>query len=124
MTWAWSAGLRPRGSRGIHVYVRIEPIWVFFQTRPCGPRLCEGVGAADGGVVTTAWWKEERHGVFVDYNQNARDKTVSSAYGVRPTGFVSAPFTWDELGRCGDRGLPDGPIRREVCRSRRSNGRH
>lgn len=49
------------------------------------------------GLVTTRWWKEERVGVFVDYNQNARDKTVSSAYGVRPTGYVSTPITWDEL---------------------------
>lgn len=49
------------------------------------------------GEVTTKWWKEERQGVFIDYNQNARDKSVSSAYGVRPTGFVSAPITWDEL---------------------------
>ena len=49
------------------------------------------------GLVTTKWWKEERTGVFVDYNQNARDKTVSSAYGVRPTGYVSAPITWAEL---------------------------
>ena len=49
------------------------------------------------GEVTTKWWKEERQGVFIDYNQNARDKSVSSAYGVRPTGFVSTPITWDEL---------------------------
>jgi DNA primase len=48
-------------------------------------------------LVTTKWWKEERHGVFIDFNQNARDKSVSSAYGVRPTGFVSAPLTWEEL---------------------------
>ena len=48
-------------------------------------------------LVTTKWWKEERRGVFVDFNQNARDKTVSSAYGIRPTGFVSAPFRWEEL---------------------------
>lgn len=85
------------GSRGIHVYVRIEPLWDFLQTR-------RGVLAAGRelerrmpGQVTTSWWKEQRHGVFIDFNQNARDKTVSSAYGVRPTGYVSAPFTWDEL---------------------------
>ena len=86
------------GSRGIHVYVRIEPIWDFFPTRRAGLAFARELERRMEGLVTTAWWKEERHGVFVDYNQNARDKTVSSAYGVRPTGFVSAPFTWDELG--------------------------
>ena len=85
------------GSRGIHVYVRIEPIWDFFQTRRAVLAFARELERRMDGLVTTKWWKEERHGVFVDYNQNARDKTVSSAYGVRPTGFVSAPFTWDEL---------------------------
>ncbi|HUG09156.1 MAG TPA: DNA primase small subunit domain-containing protein [Acidimicrobiia bacterium] len=85
------------GSRGIHVYVRIEPLWDFFQTRRAVLAFARELERRMEGLVTTAWWKEERRGVFVDYNQNARDKTVSSAYGVRPTGFVSAPFTWDEL---------------------------
>jgi len=85
------------GSRGIHVYVRIEPLWDFFQTRRAVLAFARELERRMGGLVTTSWWKEERHGVFVDYNQNARDKTVSSAYGVRPTGFVSAPFAWDEL---------------------------
>ncbi len=85
------------GSRGIHVYVRIEPLWDFFQTRRAVLAFARELERRMDGLVTTAWWKEERRGVFVDYNQNARDKTVSSAYGVRPTGFVSAPFTWDEL---------------------------
>ena len=85
------------GSRGIHVYVRIEPIWDFFQTRRAVLAFARELERRMEGLVTTKWWKEERHGVFVDYNQNARDKTVSSAYGVRPTGYVSAPFTWDEL---------------------------
>lgn len=84
------------GSRGIHVYVRIEPIWDFFQTRRAVLAFARELERRMG-LVTTAWWKEERQGVFVDYNQNARDKTVSSAHGVRPTGFVSAPFSWDEL---------------------------
>lgn len=84
------------GSRGIHVYVRIEPVWDFFQTRRAVLAFARELERRVD-LVTTAWWKEERHGVFVDYNQNARDKTVSSAYGVRPTGFVSTPFTWDEL---------------------------
>lgn len=85
------------GSRGIHVYVRIEPLWDFFQTRRAVLAFARELERRMDGLVTTSWWKEERKGVFVDYNQNARDKTVSSAYGVRPTGFVSTPFTWDEL---------------------------
>ncbi len=85
------------GSRGIHVYVRIEPIWDFFQTRRAVLAFARELERRMEGLVTTSWWKEERTGIFVDYNQNARDKTVSSAYGVRPTGFVSAPFRWDEL---------------------------
>jgi DNA ligase D-like protein (predicted polymerase) len=85
------------GSRGIHVYVRIEPIWDFFQTRRAVLAFARELERRMPGLVTTKWWKEERQGVFIDYNQNARDKTVSSAYGVRPTGFVSAPFTWAEL---------------------------
>lgn len=85
------------GSRGIHVYVRIEPIWDFTQTRRAVLAFARELERRMSGLVTTKWWKEERVGVFVDYNQNARDKTVSSAYGVRPTGYVSTPFTWDEL---------------------------
>lgn len=85
------------GSRGIHVYVRIEPIWDFFQTRRAGLAFARELERRMDGLVTTKWWKEERVGVFIDYNQNARDKSVSSAYGVRPTGFVSTPFKWDEL---------------------------
>ena len=85
------------GSRGIHVYVRIEPIWDFFQTRRAVLAFARELERRMEGLVTTKWWKEERVGVFVDYNQNARDKTMSSAYGVRPTGFVSTPITWDEL---------------------------
>ena len=85
------------GSRGIHVYVRIEPLWDFFQTRRAVLAFARELERRMDGLVTTKWWKEERHGVFIDYNQNARDKTVSSAYGVRPTGYVSAPLSWDEL---------------------------
>ena len=85
------------GSRGIHVYIRIEPIWNFFQTRRAVLAFARELERRMEGLVTTKWWKEERHGVFIDYNQNARDKSVSSAYGVRPTGYVSTPLTWDEL---------------------------
>ncbi len=85
------------GSRGIHVYVRIEPIWDFFQTRRAVLAAARELERRMDGLVTTKWWKEERTGVFIDYNQNARDKSVCSAYGVRPTGYVSTPITWDEL---------------------------
>ena len=85
------------GSRGIHVYVRIEPIWDFFQTRRAVLAIGRELERRHPDLITTEWWKEERTGIFIDYNQNARDKTVSSAYGVRPTGYVSAPITWDEL---------------------------
>lgn len=85
------------GSRGIHVYVRIEPRWDFLQTRRAVLAFARELERRHPRLVTTKWWKEERRGVFVDYNQNARDKTVSSAYGVRPTGYVSAPFSWEEL---------------------------
>ena len=85
------------GSRGIHVYVRIEPEWDFYQTRRAVLAFGRELERHHPDLITTSWWKEERRGVFIDYNQNARDKTVSSAYGVRPTGYVSAPVTWDEL---------------------------
>lgn len=85
------------GNRGIHVYIRIEPLWDFFQTRRAVLALARELERRMEGLVTTAWWKEERRGVFVDFNQNARDKTVSAAYGVRPRGYVSTPIRWDEL---------------------------
>lgn len=85
------------GSRGIHVYVRLEPIWDFIQVRRAVLAFARELERRFPDLVTTSWWKEERDGVFIDFNQMARDKTVSSAYGVRPTGFVSAPFAWDEL---------------------------
>lgn len=85
------------GSRGIHVYIRIEPIWDFIQVRRAGLAFARELERRMPDLVTTKWWKEVRDGVFIDFNQMARDKTISSAYGVRPTGFVSAPFTWAEL---------------------------
>jgi DNA ligase D-like protein (predicted polymerase) len=97
------------GSRGIHVYIRIEPLWDFFQTRRAVLAFARELERRMAGLVTTRWWKEERRGVFIDYNQNARDKTISSAYGLRPTGFVSAPFRWDELG---DVEISDFPLDR------------
>jgi DNA ligase D-like protein (predicted polymerase) len=87
------------GSRGIHIYVRVEPKWEFAVLRRSGLALAREVERRAPELVTTKWWKEERHGVFIDYNQNARDRTIASAYSVRPTpeARVSAPVTWDEL---------------------------
>lgn len=84
------------GSRGIHVYVRVLPSWDYHQVRRAGLALAREVERRTS-LATTAWWKEERSGVFIDYNQNARDKTIASAYSVRHTGLVSTPFRWDEL---------------------------
>jgi DNA primase len=97
------------GSRGIHVYARIVPEWDFLQTRRAVLAFARELERRMPDLVTTKWWKEERRGVFVDFNQNARDKTVSAAYGVRPTGFVSAPFRWDELD---DVAIEDFPLDR------------
>ncbi len=87
------------GSRGMHVNVRIEPLWSFDQVRRAALALAREVERRAPGIATSKWWKEERHGVFVDYNQNAKDRTVASAYSVRPTpdARVSAPLSWDEV---------------------------
>lgn len=87
------------GKRGIHVYCRIEPRWGFHTVRRAALALARQVERRLPELVTTAWWKEERHGVFVDFNQNARDRTIASAYSVRPTADarVSCPITWDEV---------------------------
>jgi len=90
------------GSRGIHVYARLEPRWTFSEVREAALALAREVERRAPGLATSKWWKEERHGVFVDYNQNAKDRTVASAYSVRPTpdARVSAPIRWDELSAC------------------------
>jgi DNA ligase D-like protein (predicted polymerase) len=87
------------GSRGIHINVRIEPKWEFGDVRRCALALGREVERRVPTLATTKWWKEERHGVFIDYNQNARDRTVASAYSVRPTAeaCVSCPVEWDEV---------------------------
>src|SRR5512139_2836719 len=87
------------GSRGIHVYVRIAPRWTFTEVRAAALALAREVERRAPSLATSRWWKEERHGVFIDYNQNAKDRTVASAYSVRPTpdARVSAPVGWDEL---------------------------
>ena len=90
------------GSRGIHVLVRIERRWGFDQVRRAALTLAREVERRVPELATSKWWKEERHGVFVDYNQNAKDRTVASAYSVRPTrdARVSAPLAWDEVPDC------------------------
>jgi DNA ligase D-like protein (predicted polymerase) len=90
------------GSRGLHVLVRIERRWGFDRVRRAALALAREVERRAPALATSKWWKEERHGVFVDYNQNAKDRTVASAYSVRPTpdARVSAPVTWDELTSC------------------------
>ncbi|HKY60122.1 MAG TPA: non-homologous end-joining DNA ligase [Gemmatimonadota bacterium] len=87
------------GSRGLHVLVRIERRWGFDEVRRAALALAREVERRVPRLATSKWWKEERHGVFVDYNQNAKDRTVASAYSVRPTpdARVSAPLGWDEV---------------------------
>jgi bifunctional non-homologous end joining protein LigD len=90
------------GSRGIHVYARIERRWTFTEVRRAAVALAREIERRAPQDATSRWWKEERHGVFVDYNQNAKDRTVASAYSVRPTpdARVSAPLAWDEVPDC------------------------
>jgi DNA ligase D len=88
------------GNRGIHIACRIEPNWTFPEVRRCALAFARDVERRLPELVTTAWWKEERgERVFIDYNQNARDRTIASAYSVRarPDATVSAPVTWEEL---------------------------
>jgi bifunctional non-homologous end joining protein LigD len=87
------------GSRGIHINVRIEPRWTYPQVRRAALALARDVEQRAPSIATSKWWKEERHGVFLDYNQNAKDRTVASAYSVRPLpdARVSFPLRWDEV---------------------------
>ncbi|MGH7393687.1 MAG: DNA primase small subunit domain-containing protein, partial [Candidatus Rokuibacteriota bacterium] len=90
------------GSRGMHVNVRIERRWSFDQVRRAALALAREVERRAPAQATSQWWKEERHGVFLDYNQNAKDRTVASAWSVRPTpdARVSMPLAWDEVAGC------------------------
>jgi DNA primase len=89
------------GGRGIHVYVRIEPVHGFREVRAAALAFAREVERRAGGDVTTTWWRKDRDptAVFVDYNQNARDHTIAAAYSVRgfPDATVSTPITWDEI---------------------------
>jgi bifunctional non-homologous end joining protein LigD len=90
------------GSRGFHVYSRIEPRWTFTEVRRAAVALAREVERLAPELATSRWWKEERSGVFIDYNQNAKDRTVASGYSVRPTADVrvSAPLRWEEVPGC------------------------
>jgi bifunctional non-homologous end joining protein LigD len=90
------------GSRGMHVNVRIEPRWTFTEVRRAALALSRAVERHVPTIASSKWWKEERHGVFLDYNQNAKDRTTSSAYSVRPLpdARVSAPLEWHEVSDC------------------------
>jgi DNA ligase D-like protein (predicted polymerase) len=103
------------GSRGMHVSVRIQRRWTFDEVRRAALALAREVERRAPRLATSKWWKEERHGVFIDYNQNAKDRTVAAAYSVRPTADarVSAPLTWGEVDACdpGDITLATMPAR-------------
>jgi len=90
------------GSRGMHVNVRIHPQWTFTQVRRAALALSRAVERCAPSLATSKWWKEERHGVFLDYNQNAKDRTTCSAYSVRPLpdARVSTPLHWQEVPEC------------------------
>ena len=90
------------GSRGIHINIRIERRWGYPEVRRAALALARDVERRAPAIATSKWWKEERHGVFLDYNQNAKDRTVASAYSVRPLpdARVSTPLTWEELPTC------------------------
>ncbi len=90
------------GRRGMHIYVRIRRQWTFAEVRRSALALAREVERRVPALATSKWWKEERHGVFVDYNQNAKDRTIAAAYSVRPTedARVSAPLDWSEVPDC------------------------
>jgi bifunctional non-homologous end joining protein LigD len=94
--------VKTSGSRGMHVNVRIQPRWSFTEVRRAALALSREVERRVPAIATSKWWKEERHGVFLDYNQNAKDRTTCSAFSVRPLpdARVSAPLFWDEVPDC------------------------
>jgi bifunctional non-homologous end joining protein LigD len=90
------------GSRGMHIYARISPRWSFTDVRRAAVAVAREIERRAPDQATSKWWKEERHGVFVDFNQNAKDRTVASAYSIRPLpdARVSTPLPWDEVPGC------------------------
>jgi DNA ligase D-like protein (predicted polymerase) len=111
------------GKRGLHIYLRIEQRWTYEEVRRCALALAREVERRAPKLATTKWWKEERHGVFIDYNQNARDRTIAGAYSVRPTpdATVSAPLDWDEVATCDPR---DFTLKTMPARYREVGDRH
>jgi bifunctional non-homologous end joining protein LigD len=94
--------VKTSGSRGMHVYARIQPKWGFVEVRRAALAFSREIERRVPALATSKWWKEERHGVFLDYNQNAKDRTTCSAYSIRPLpdARVSAPLAWDEVESC------------------------
>ncbi len=94
--------VKTSGSRGIHINAPIHPRWTFTEVRRAALALARAVERRAPALASSKWWKEERHGVFLDYNQNAKDRTTASAYSVRPLpdARVSAPLTWAEVPEC------------------------
>lgn len=94
--------VKTSGSRGIHINVPIHPQWSFTEVRRAALALARAVERRVPALASSKWWKEERHGVFLDYNQNAKDRTTASAYSVRPLpdARVSAPLRWEEVADC------------------------
>ena len=107
------------GSRGIHINVRIERSWTFDEVRRAALALAREVERRAPDIATSKWWKEERHGVFLDYNQNAKDRTVASAYSVRPLpdARVSMPLRWEQVADVDGRGLHAGDGTRHLRRA-------
>ena len=112
------------GSRGFHIYARIQPRWPFKFVRLAAETVAREVERRAPELATSRWWKEEREGVFVDFNQNAKDRTVASAYSVRatPDARVSTPLHWDEVAGLPARGVHPGDRARPVRRDRRPVG--
>ncbi len=113
------------GSRGFHIYARIAPSWSFRQVRLAAQTVAREVERRAPELATSRWWKEEREGVFVDFNQNAKDRTVASAYSVRatPDARVSTPLRWDEVADCDPADVHRGDGAAAVRRPRRPVGR-
>jgi len=111
------------GKRGLHIAVRVAPRWTFDEVRRAALALAREVERRVPRLATTQWWKENRHGVFLDYNQNAKDRTVAAAYSVRPTedARVSAPLAWDEVDECTPR---DFTMAKMLTRYARVGDRH
>ncbi len=110
------------GSRGMHINVRIEPRWTFSEVRRAAVALSRAVERRAPDLASSKWWKEERHGVFLDYNQNAKDRTTCSAYSVRPVpdARVSTPLHWHEVPDCDPADFTVFTIPERFAKSRRS----